>query len=143
MAPDRRVTERMSQLVASPPPPSAQSLSLAGWVAYGGPGRNPIGVTHKHTHSDTHMHTERHTEGLEPPRLDPRSPWETQCHQASDRGGGFVYVCVWVIPPCKSPPPFPPENVGHRPPHHIPMVTPLLSLLIKIREIYLCVHTHT
>lgn len=23
------------------------------------------------------------------------------------------------------------------------MVTPLLSLLIKIREIYLCVHTHT
>lgn len=27
--------------------------------------------------------------------------------------------------------------------HHIPMVTPLLSLLIKIREIYLCVHTHT
>lgn len=44
----------------------------------------------------THIHTERHTEGLEPPRLGPRSPWETWCHQASDRGGVLcMFVCVW------------------------------------------------
>ena len=49
-----------------------------------------------------------------------------------------MYVCV-CDPTLEAPPPLLRTSAAAR--HHIPMVTPLLSLLIKIREIYLCVHT--
>lgn len=129
MAPGRRVTERMGQLVASAARgrtrPSLPSCVGGIWW----PRQGPLWC-------DTHA--ERHTEGLEPPRLGPRSPWETWCHQASDRGGVLcMFVCV--IPSWKQPPPLLRTLATAR--HHIPMVTPLLSLLIKIREIYLCMHT--
>lgn len=88
MAPGRRVTERMGQLVAWMARGRPRPSPLPGWV--GGiwrPRQGPLWC-------DTH--TERRTEGLEPPRLGPRSPWETSCHQASDRGGVVcMFVCVW------------------------------------------------
>lgn len=85
MAPSRRVTERIGQLVASVARGRPHPSPIPGWV--GGiwrPRQGPFWC-------DTH--TERHTESLEPPRLGPRSPWETWCHQASDRGG---VVCMFV-----------------------------------------------
>eukprot|EP00064_Thunnus_orientalis_P007862 superscaffoldBa00000897_g7884 len=76
MAPGRRVTERMGQLVASVARGRLRPSLLPGWV--GGiwrPRQGPLWC-------DTHTHTERHTEGLEPPRLGPRSPWETWADSA-------------------------------------------------------------
>ncbi|KAM7381773.1 hypothetical protein PAMA_012562 [Pampus argenteus] len=110
MAPGRRVTERMGQLVASVAMGRLRPSILPGWV--GGiwrPRQGPLWC-------DTHTHTERHTEGLEPPRLGSRSPWETWCHQASDRGG-VVCMCA-CDPTLKATPTPPPENVGHCPPPH-------------------------
>lgn len=115
MAPGRRVTERMGQLVASVAMGHLRPSPLpAGWVAYGGLGRDPFGVTHTLTLRDT--------EGLEPPRLGPRSPWETWCHQVSNRGG-VVCMFLWalMILPWKHPHTLPsprPENINNCPPPH-------------------------
>lgn len=52
-----------------------------------------------------------------------------------------MYVCVCMRDPTLEAPTPPLLRTLAAARHHIPMVTPLLSLLIKIREIYLCVHT--
>lgn len=106
MAPRRRVTERRDQLVASVDRGRPHPFSVPGWV--GGiwrPRQGPLWC-------DTHTNTHTHTEGLEPPRLGPRSPWETRCHQASDRGGVLcTLVCMRSHLGSTHTPP--PENAGH------------------------------
>lgn len=112
----------------------APLLSLAEWVAYGGPGRDPFGVTH--TLRDTQKawshpgwaRDRRGRHGVTKP------PTEE---------GLCVCLCVYVWSHLGSTHPSTPSllRTFAAVRHHIPMVTPLLSLLIKIREIYLCVHT--
>lgn len=110
----------------------APLLSLAGWVAYGGPGRDPFGVTH--THCETHRRPGATQAGPTIAVGDMVSPshWQRR---------GCVYVCVCMRDPTLEAPTPPLLRTLAAARHHIPMVTPLLSLLIKIREIYLCVHT--
>lgn len=108
MAPSRRVTERMGQLVASVargrPRPSPH-LSLPGWVAYGGPGRDPFGVTH--TLRDTQKawshpgwaHDRRGRHGVTRPLTE-----EGLC------------VCLYVWSHLGSSSTPPPENIGRCPP---------------------------
>lgn len=97
MAPSRRVTERMSQLVALVVKDRPHPSPLPGWV--GGiwwPRQRPHWCA---TH--THTHTERSGATQAGPTI---IMWDT-VSPSLWRRRGCEYVCVWVIPPWTCPPP--------------------------------------